>query len=77
MITAFLTSRIGRGLAYLGLAALAVLTIWTGGGRSERARQNAKRMEEYRETRKRADEADIGDGDPSADREWLRDRGEQ
>jgi len=77
MITAFLTSRIGRGLAYLGLAALAVLTIWTGGGRSERARQNAKRMEEYRETRKRADEADIGDGDSDADREWLRDYGEQ
>jgi hypothetical protein len=34
-------------------------------------------MEEYRETRKRADKADIGDGDPSADRDWLRDRGEQ
>jgi hypothetical protein len=77
MIAAFLASRIGRGFAYMGLALIAGLTIWLGGGQSERARQTAKRMEQYRETRKRADDADIGDGDPSADRNWLRDRGEQ
>jgi hypothetical protein len=74
MLGWFLTSRLGRGVAYLGLAISLALTIWFGGAKSERTRAKAKRMENYRETHKRADKADVGDGDPDADREWLRNR---
>jgi hypothetical protein len=39
--------------------------------RENAANKDAKEARSYGETRKRIDDADVGSGDPDADREWL------
>lgn len=64
---------IGAGLAAL-MAALAA-AFWRG-GRAERNRHGAQDARNYRDTRKRMDDASdhLGD-DPATLRDWLRERG--
>jgi hypothetical protein len=56
---------------------LAILATMVLKGRSmERVKNDRKVHKEYKETRKRMDEADVM-GDPDAAREWLKNRGKK
>lgn len=64
-----------KGLAYLGaaLAAIAgIVAVYLRGISAANTRQKLRRAEEYAETRRKADEADIVGDSPNLAREWLR-----
>ena len=64
-----------KGLAYLGAALAAVIgivTVYLRGSADAKNRQKLKQAEEYAETRRKADEADIVGDSPNLAREWLR-----
>lgn len=76
MIVWLAASRLGRAVVGV-LAALAVLAGVYAKGRIDAAqRAKIEGLQDYRETRERIDNADIGDGDADADREWLRNYGQ-
>lgn len=60
---------VGAFVAALGAA------YWRGRSAADAAAER-ERLESYVETRKRMDEADVGD-DPGVLRDWLRDRGKK
>lgn len=65
--------KIKMWLAGIGAVAIALLSVWFGGKKAGRDAAKMEELNEYIETRKRMDAADL-DGDA---REWLRDRGKQ
>lgn len=68
--------RLKLWLAGAGVFIAALLSIWFGGKKAGRDAANAEELNEYIETRKRMDEADVGD-DPDIARRWLHERGER
>ena len=58
-------------------AILAAVVAWFAGRRAARQAAQDEAVKDYRETRRRMDDAsDLGD-DPDVLREWLRERGRQ
>ena len=59
------TSRLGRWCALAGLALVTLFAIFRAGKSSARREQEIRNLEDYRETRKKADAAaDVADNDP-------------
>jgi hypothetical protein len=63
-------------LAGIGAVVIALLSIWFGGRKSGKDAAKAEELNEYIETRKRMDEADLGD-DPDMARRFLHERGKR
>ena len=57
-------------------ALLAVLGIYLAGRNDARQKAKSAALQDYAETRKKADEADIVGDDPDLARRWLKERGE-
>ncbi|RMF06356.1 MAG: hypothetical protein D6773_04420 [Alphaproteobacteria bacterium] len=71
-------SKLGRIAGMVGLAVAAMITAWLMGRSSQRARDARRRLENYRDTRRRMDDADAELGnDPDIARRWLRDRAQR
>lgn len=68
--------RIKIWLAAAGAFIVALLSIWFGGKKAGKNAAKAEELNEYIETRKRMDEADLGD-DPDMARRFLHERGER
>ncbi len=56
-------------------AVLAFFGIYAVGAANARQKARAKQAEQYIETRKRMDDADVVGDDPDLSRRWLRERG--
>lgn len=64
-----------KGLAYLGAALVAIagiVAVYLRGGSDAKTRQKLRQANEYAETRRKADDADIVGDSPNLAREWLR-----
>lgn len=68
--------RIKIWLAAAGAFIVALLSIWFGGKKAGKNAAKAEELNEYIETRKRMDEADLGD-DPDMARRFLHERGKR
>jgi len=68
----------GGGIA-AGLAVIfgVLATVFWRGGKAEGDRRDAQAARDYRDTRRRMDDATGDDPGPEHVREWLRERGEQ
>lgn len=76
-MTWLLSTRLGRWLSIAGAVVMAVLAAWLAGKRDGRQAAEAKAADDYINTRKRADDADLSSGDADADYEWVRDWSER
>lgn len=72
-MTWLLSTRLGRWLSIAGAVVLAVVGAWFAGKRDGRRDAEAQDAQDYINTRKQADEADVSLGDADADLEWVRD----
>lgn len=76
-MTWLLGTRLGRWLSIAGAVVMAVLAAWFAGKRDGRRDAEAQAADDYINTRKRADDADLSSGDADADYEWVRDWSER
>lgn len=65
---------LGGVLAAIAAIAAALGAVWAKGRSDGRAKEIARRGNEYRETVERAKNADLSSGDGADDLEWLRQR---
>lgn len=64
-----------NALARLLGRVLPFMAVWVAARRDANQARKIEGLEDYAETRKRVDMADVSGGDAAADREWLRRRG--
>ena len=72
-----LIGSLGGLLAAVAAIVAALGAVWAKGRSDGRAKELARRGDEYRETVERAKNADLSRGDGADDVEWLRRRGER
>ena len=68
--------RIKTWLAAVGLAFTTIVGVWIHGRRSGKQQRDDAARDDELETHERMNDADVSDGDPDADRDWLRKRGQ-
>ncbi|OWJ78437.1 hypothetical protein [Haematobacter genomosp. 1] len=76
-MTWLLSTRIGRALAALGGLIVALLIAFASGKREGRRDARADRLQDYQDTRRRIDDADVSRGNADDDARWLRDRSQR
>lgn len=75
-MTWFLTTRLGRWVAMIGGALLALAGAVAWGWTKGKQDEHRKQLEGYRDTRKAMDEVEHG-SDPDLARRWLHERGKR
>lgn len=68
--------RLKLWLAGIGAVAIALLSIWFGGRKAGQTDAKMEAQDDYITTRKRMDEAHVGD-DPDMARRWLHERSQR
>ncbi|OWJ69295.1 hypothetical protein CDV50_18745 [Haematobacter massiliensis] len=76
-MTWLLSTRLGRAMAALGGIIVTLLLAFAGGKREGRRDARADRLQDYQDTRRRMDDADVSRGDAADDLRWLRDRSQR
>jgi hypothetical protein len=69
--------RLWAAAAILLTATVIGLALYLAGQRAAYLRAELARLTEFQATIERANDADVSAGDPAADRDWLRERGQR
>lgn len=64
-----------RALGIVAILVALAVAIYTAGGMHNERKNERQQLEDALDAHKRIDDADVGEGDPDVDREWLLERG--